>query len=104
MDSNENNKKEMTPEDKLMEAIFSDKAVETNGEEFNKTVESLGHKVNDDYLLFIHALEREKELEPMVERIMKGKYFPNENYRNVFRWSIMQAAQWQYEQLKNDGK
>lgn len=98
------NKKEMTPEEKLMEAIFSSKAVENHGEEFDKAVESLGHKVNDDYLLFIHATEREEELKPMVERLMKGKYFPNENYRNVFRWSLMQAAQWQYEQLKSDGK
>ena len=100
------NKNKITPEDKLMKAIFGNKHkteaelkaeiekqfVQTNGKDY--------HLNHDHTMLFIHAMKRQEELKQMVETLSEGKYFPNDNYRKVFRWSLMQAAQWQLEQMK----
>lgn len=77
-------KNEMSPEDKLMRVIYGNK-----------------HKneVAQETMLFIHALDRSKELAPMVEMLSATPHFPNDKYREVFQWALMKAAQWQYEKL-----
>lgn len=106
-------KKEMTPEDKMMKAIYGKDwkteaeieeeiekvAVSVTDEDYKKMT---GYDINDvtsDSMLFVRAMRRRDVLWPMVERITARKYFPNENYRKVFIWSLLQAAQWQYEQI-----
>lgn len=98
-------KKEKTPEDNLMEAIFGKKykteaEIESEIQKVVKNTTSENKNLNNDsMMLFIHAMNRREELMPMVEKLLEGKYFPSSNYRKVFQWSLMQAAQWQYEKL-----
>lgn len=87
-------KKEMSPEDKLMDAIFGKKKVTAE-------VKPSADGINTQ-LLFIRAMKRIDELKPMVAAISKDKYFPNEHYQEVFEWSLMMAAQWQYDKLTNN--
>ena len=99
------NKNEMSPEDKLMKAVFGKKykteaEIEAEIESLEKETPEMDVNVNhEDFLLFIHAMKRLDELKPMVERLSARVYFPNENYKKVFQHSLMMAAQWQWEQM-----
>ena len=86
-------KKQPTPEERLMKAIgFKPKRRTAD--------EALTQFENSVFTLHINAINRRDELMEMVNLISANKYFPNEHYRNVFRWSLMEAAQWQYERMK----
>lgn len=99
-------KNEMTPQDKLLKAIFGKKyKTEAEVEAEIDSIPEADVKVNHDtMLLFIRAMKRLDELKPMVEMLSKDKYFPNEHYRETFEWSLMQAAQWQYDKLMAEKK
>ena len=101
------NENELSPRDKIMKAIFGHKW-KTDAELVAEIKTSSKVSVEEDkvfhshMMLFVHAMKRNEELSEMVELIIARKFFPNENYRNVFKWSLMEAAQWQYEKLKNE--
>lgn len=105
-------KNKLSPEDKLMKAIYG------NNFKTDAEIEAVVNKISDeDYkqmtgrdikddvdniMLYVRAMKRKDELSEMVENLSKDKYFPNENYRDVFKRTLMQAAQWQYEELMKD--